>query len=47
METTSQYVLHRRFDRLGRLIGDASMLKLFKSHVMVIGLGGGGCAGAA
>jgi tRNA A37 threonylcarbamoyladenosine dehydratase len=42
METTSQYVLHRRFDRLGRLIGDASMLKLFKSHVMVIGLGGVG-----
>lgn len=36
------YVLHRRFDRIGRLIGDEVMTKLFRTHVMVIGLGGVG-----
>lgn len=36
------YVLHRRFDRMGRLVGDDNMKKLFKTHVMVIGLGGVG-----
>jgi tRNA A37 threonylcarbamoyladenosine dehydratase len=36
------YRLHRRFDRMGRLIGDAKMKKLMDSHVMVIGLGGVG-----
>lgn len=36
------YRLHRRFDRMGRLIGDAKMNRLMKSHVMVIGLGGVG-----
>lgn len=36
------YKLHRRFDRIGRLIGDNKMRFLFKSHVMVIGLGGVG-----
>lgn len=36
------YVLHRRFDRMGRLVGDTAMEKLFASHVMVIGLGGVG-----
>lgn len=36
------YRLHRRFDRLGRLVGDAAMARLFESHVMVIGLGGVG-----
>lgn len=36
------YKLHRRFDRLGRLIGDAKMAKLMASHVYVIGLGGVG-----
>ncbi|MDR3608151.1 MAG: tRNA threonylcarbamoyladenosine dehydratase [Oligoflexia bacterium] len=39
MET---YRLHRRFDRMGRLVGDAKMKKLMGSHVMVIGLGGVG-----
>lgn len=34
--------LHRRFDRMGRLVGDAGMHELFASHVMVIGLGGVG-----
>lgn len=38
----SDYVIHRRFDRIGRLIGDAKMGKLFNSHVMVIGVGGVG-----
>lgn len=38
----TEYVLHRRFDRMGRLVGDEAMLKLFKTHVMVIGLGGVG-----
>lgn len=36
------YKLHRRFDRMGRLIGDEKMKGLFQSHVMVIGLGGVG-----
>jgi tRNA threonylcarbamoyladenosine dehydratase len=36
------YMLHRRFDRMGRLVGDEKMKKLFESHVMVIGLGGVG-----
>jgi tRNA A37 threonylcarbamoyladenosine dehydratase len=40
--TETKYLLHRRFDRLGRLIGDANMEKLFRSHVMIIGLGGVG-----
>lgn len=36
------YKLHRRFDRMGRLVGDGAMEKLFRSHVMIIGLGGVG-----
>jgi len=36
------YTLHRRFDRMGRLIGDTQMKKLMNSHVMLIGLGGVG-----
>lgn len=36
------YRLHRRFDRMGRLIGDEKMKKLMNSHVMIIGLGGVG-----
>jgi tRNA A37 threonylcarbamoyladenosine dehydratase len=36
------YKLHRRFDRIGRLYGDAKMKKLMDAHVMVIGLGGVG-----
>ena len=38
----TKYVLHRRFDRMGRLIGDEKMEKLMGSHVMIIGLGGVG-----
>lgn len=36
------YTLHRRFDRMGRLVGDDMMKKIFNSHVMIIGLGGVG-----
>jgi len=36
------YRLHRRFDRMGRLVGDRAMERLFQSHVLVIGLGGVG-----
>ncbi len=36
------YKLHRRFDRMGRLVGDEKMKVLMKSHVMIIGLGGVG-----
>jgi len=36
------YKLHRRFDRMGRLVGDKNMKKLMDSHVMIIGLGGVG-----
>ncbi len=36
------YKLHRRFDRMGRLIGDQKMKRLMNSHVMIIGLGGVG-----
>lgn len=38
----TRYVLHRRFDRMGRLVGDERMKKLFETHVMVLGLGGVG-----
>lgn len=38
----TKYVLHRRFDRMGRLVGDDRMKKLFQTHVMVIGIGGVG-----
>lgn len=48
MSVESKYLLHRRFDRMGRLVGDEKMEKLFRSHVMVIGLGGvGGWAAEA
>jgi tRNA A37 threonylcarbamoyladenosine dehydratase len=38
----TKYVMHRRFDRMGRLVGDEAMEKLFNTHVMVLGLGGVG-----
>ncbi len=41
-EKETAYRLHRRFDRMGRLVGDQGMEKLFASHVMVVGLGGVG-----
>ncbi len=36
------YKLHRRFDRMGRLVGDDAMKRLMNSHVMILGLGGVG-----
>jgi len=41
-QVDENYRLHRRFDRIGRLVGDAAMARLLGSHVMVIGLGGVG-----
>ena len=38
----TKYVLHRRFDRMGRLVGDENMQKLINTHAMIIGLGGVG-----
>ncbi len=38
----TRYRLHRRFDRIGRLLGDEAMVRLFDSHVLVVGLGGVG-----
>ncbi|TNE50316.1 MAG: tRNA threonylcarbamoyladenosine dehydratase [Deltaproteobacteria bacterium] len=37
-----EYRLHRRFDRMGRLVGDEGMRRLLDASVMVIGLGGVG-----
>lgn len=42
IEIDENYKLHRRFDRIGRLVGDGGMAKLFGSRVAVIGLGGVG-----
>ena len=36
------YRLHRRWDRMGRLVGDPTMEVLQNSHVLVIGVGGVG-----
>jgi tRNA A37 threonylcarbamoyladenosine dehydratase len=41
-EGETAYRLHRRFDRIGRLVGDAGMERLLGAHVMVVGLGGVG-----
>lgn len=41
-QTEAEYLLHRRFDRMARLVGDVKMQNLLHSHVMVIGLGGVG-----
>ena len=45
-EIEDEYRLHRRFDRIGRLVGNQGMARLFNSKVMVIGLGGVGCQAA-
>lgn len=47
-EIEDRYRLHRRFDRIGRLVGDEGMARLLQARVMVIGLGGVGsqCAEA-
>ena len=41
-EEVEDYKLHRRFDRMGRLVGDRKMKRLMDAHVMVVGLGGVG-----
>ena len=41
-DVESDYETHRRFDRMARLIGEPALEKLFRSHVMVIGIGGVG-----
>lgn len=42
LDRETSYRLHRRFDRIGRLVGDGAMERLLGAHVMVIGLGGVG-----
>ena len=37
-----EWVLHRRFDRMGRLLGDQAMQRLLSAHVVVVGMGGVG-----
>ncbi len=41
-EESVEYRLHRRFDRMGRLVGDPGMARLRDSLVVVMGLGGVG-----
>lgn len=38
----ADYKLHRRFDRIGRLVGDHAMATLERAHVIVMGVGGVG-----
>ena len=38
----TNYRLHRRWDRMGRLVGDPVMERLRNSHVLVVGVGGVG-----
>lgn len=42
LDRETAYRLHRRFDRIGRLVGDSAMERLLGAHVMVVGLGGVG-----
>lgn len=41
-DTQENYRLNRRFDRMGRLVGDARMKRLKEAHVMLVGIGGVG-----
>jgi tRNA threonylcarbamoyladenosine dehydratase len=38
----SEFRLHRRFDRIGRLVGDRGMEGLSQTHVLIVGVGGVG-----
>ncbi len=40
--TVTEYKLHRRFDRMARLVGDPGMERLMNAFVVVVGLGGVG-----
>jgi tRNA A37 threonylcarbamoyladenosine dehydratase len=43
MNANSQsFQLDRRFDRMGRLVGEPAMQRLARAHVMILGLGGVG-----
>lgn len=42
LDADTEYRLHRRFDRMGRLVGDGPMKRLMDAHVLVVGLGGVG-----
>ena len=42
MQATATQSADRRFDRLGRLIGEDNLLRLTRAHVMVVGVGGVG-----
>ena len=42
MPDSTQFKVHRRFDRIARLTGVNGMESLHNAHVMVIGLGGVG-----
>lgn len=46
LEQEDAYRLHRRFDRIGRLVGDQAMERLLSARVMVVGLGGVGSQAA-
>ena len=46
IEVEDNYRLHRRFDRIGRLVGDDKMARLLGAKVMVVGLGGVGSLAA-
>ncbi|MCB9540775.1 MAG: tRNA threonylcarbamoyladenosine dehydratase [Myxococcales bacterium] len=41
-QPSEEYKLHRRFDRMGRLVGDPGMARLKDAFVVVMGLGGVG-----
>ena len=41
-EATGARFADRRFDRLGRLVGEDNLLRLTRAHVMVVGVGGVG-----
>lgn len=41
-ELPAGYKLHRRFDRIARLVGDRAMARLESAHVIVMGVGGVG-----
>lgn len=41
-DVEDSYKLHRRFDRMGRLVGDDKMRGLHAAHVMIVGIGGVG-----
>ena len=43
LQVENDYVLHRRFDRIGRLLGDERMERLFRAHVFASPTPTGSC----